>query len=122
MFLAHQIGKYRLLKGGGVGRHSVSALAFTRSHYLLAKRTNKMGSGWVSKFSLHAEELLLRSLVKIKAKERFGYIKVLVLRWSKGKKMWALAKPCKGCSTLLGKYGVDEVHYSNDGGALERLW
>ena len=73
--------------------------------------------GHPSKFTIHAEENLIKKLIKIRAKERFGDISILVLRWCKTKK-WTNAKPCSKCLNEMNKYGIDEIYYSDEKGRI----
>lgn len=78
---------------------------------LIAKSTNRKGSGFVSPFSWHAEELLVRKLRRIRAIERLGPIRVHVARFTKQGHA-RIAKPCPGCFELLSRYGIKEITYT----------
>lgn len=105
-----------------VKRHRLCAVAFSQSGNIIASATNRIhNDGWVSDFSLHSEELLIRKLRKIRAIERFGKIRVLVVRLAKSKG-WAMAKPCKKCEFLLRSYKVQEVSYTDDNGQIVDLY
>lgn len=105
-----------------VKRHRLCAIAFSKSGHIIASATNRIHSdGFVSNFSIHAEEFLINKLRKVKAKERFGKIRVLVVRLAKGKG-WAMAKPCKNCENILRSYGVQEVSYTSEDGSIKILY
>lgn len=101
--------------------HKLAAFAFTKSGALLASACNLRGSGSCSRYSLHAEENLVNKLRKLRAKERFGYIKILVLRKRRGSGEPAMAKPCDRCNLLLNRYGVREIAYSGNDGEVRYL-
>jgi len=114
--------KHKIEKDCTVKRHRLCAIAFSRSGYIIASATNRLHSdGYVSAFSLHAEEMLLNKLRKINAKHRFGYIKILVVRFAKSKG-WAMAKPCKNCEILLKMSGIQEVSYTDESGTICQLY
>lgn len=93
------------------------AIAFSASGHIIAMDTNRRGSGVVSDFSFHAEEYLIRKLIKIKAKERYGKISLFVARWGRGPG-WTFARPCAGCQALMKRYGIWEVQYTDYGGQI----
>lgn len=102
-----------------VKRHRHCALAFSKSGKLIAAATNRISDhGYVSDWSLHAEEMLIKKLRKIHAKERFGYIRILVVRMPKAQE-WGMSKPCSGCSRLIQDYGINDVSFTNNIGAIE---
>lgn len=98
-----------------------AAIAMSKSGYIIASAVNrKHNDGVVSDHSLHAEEALIRKLHRIKAKERFGYIRVIVVRVPKGRE-WGMSKPCPGCERLLIAYGIDDISYTDNDGKLINL-
>jgi len=96
----------------------VVAIAFTSSGHILARATNKAIFGMGNKWSYHAEHMLVNKLHKLKARERYGKIFVMVLRWSRSKMDWAMAKPCSNCESILRKYGIEMVYYSDNDGNI----
>ena len=92
-----------------VRRGKVAAMAFTKSGQLLAFANNRRVTGnkvWTE----HAEEVLLRKLNKLRAFDRYGRLKIFVLRiTSTGVSM---AKPCVKCQSLLDRYDC-EVFYTD---------
>jgi len=115
--LLNTLGKAKILKDCDIKRHRLVAIAFTRSGRIIAIDTNRRGSGAISDFSFHAEEFLIRRLHKIKARERFGDISILVARWGRGPG-WTLARPCEGCQALMARYGIKTVEYTDYGGKV----
>lgn len=91
------------------------AIAFKKNGSFIASATNQLIQGRNDKFSLHSEEALVLKLKKIKAKERFGPLTVLVMRWSPSAK-WTLSRPCKSCQRLLEEYGIDTILFTTNQG------
>lgn len=81
------------------------AIALSHSGHIIAASSNAKGSGIVSKLSIHAEEFLIKKLLKIKAWHRFKGIQIVVLRnsYSKG---WHQVKPCSKCRTYLSNFDI----------------
>lgn len=107
------------LRKSDIRRHKVVAMAFS-GQYMVAGAVNLAGSGKVSSFSFHAEELLINKLRKIKALERFGRISVLVMRLKKTGE-WGMARPCRNCTRLMSNYGVSDVVYTDFDGSIRRM-
>ncbi len=104
-----------------VKRHRHCAMAFSKSGKLIACATNRIfDHGHVSDWSLHAEEMLIKKLRKIHAKERFGYIRILVVRMPKAQE-WGMSKPCDGCQRMIKAYGINEVTYTSESGSLVNM-
>ncbi len=93
------------------------AIAFRKNGSFLASATNQLIQGHKDKFSLHAEEALIFKLKKIKAKERFGPLTVLIMRWSPSAK-WTLSRPCKACQKLLEEYGIHTILFTTNEGNI----
>lgn len=100
-----------------VKRAKVIAVAFRKSGALITSSTNRCVLGSKDRFTFHAEELLIKKLRKIKAKERFDFIEVVVMRWSVTKG-WTMAMPCEKCRELLIDYGINRVSYTDSTGRL----
>lgn len=109
-----EIGRRKILKDCDIKRHRIAAIAFISNGHVIAVETNRKGSGDISDFSFHAEEFLERKLRRIKARERFGRIYVLVTRLGR-QHGWTLAKPCEGCARKLLKYGSTILYTDEDG-------
>jgi tRNA(Arg) A34 adenosine deaminase TadA len=114
-----EIGRKKVNKDCNIVRGNVVAIAFTRSNHIITLETNRRRD--VIKLTDHAEEFLVRKLRKMKAKERLGYIEVLVMRFSTANGI-TIAKPCKPCSRILSAYGIDRVSYTDRGGEVQKLW
>lgn len=99
----------------------VVSIAFTSSGHRIARAINKAIFGATDKFSIHSEDSLVRKLRKLKAKERYGKIFVVVVRWSRLRARWTMAKPCENCQKILKDYGIEDVYYSNREGDIIRL-
>lgn len=96
------------------GRHV--AFAFTKAGNILALETNRRAThGNVTEWTLHAEEFLIKKLIKLRARERFGTIDILVARWDK-MGGWRFSKPCVRCELLMKSYGVRKISYTNQDG------
>ena len=105
------------IKYSNVKKAQMLALAFKSNGALITTATNQIIKGQDNKFSLHAEEHLLRKLRKIKAKERFGPIIILVMRYTSANG-WRMAKPCKSCHKQLITYGVVAILFTNNDGSI----
>ena len=106
-----KLGRQKIVKDCDVKRHRLVAIAFSRSGCVIATATNRKGEGYISDYSFHAEEFLVRKLRKIKARERYGAIRVLVARLSKTG--WASAAPCPGCRKILADYGIKDIWFTD---------
>ncbi len=93
------------------------AIGFKKNGSFIASATNQLIQGQNNKFSLHAEEALILKLKKIKAKERFSSLTVLIMRWSPSAK-WTLSRPCKTCQKLLEEYGIDTILFTTSEGDI----
>ena len=109
--------KNKINRDCDIKRHKLAAIAFSKSGNIIASAVNRKGAGYISDFSFHAEEYLVKKLHKLRARERFGFIRVLVVRMGRATP-WALAKPCNGCRNILNNYGVTEVHYTDSFGRI----
>ncbi len=113
--------KEKINKDCDVKRHRHCAMAFSKSGKLIACSTNRIyEGGHISAWSFHAEEMLLRKLRKIHAKERFGFIRILVVRMPKAQE-WGMSKPCHGCQRIMERYGIDEISYTSEDGSLVNM-
>ena len=100
---------------GNVKNSKTIAIAFRKSGAMIACAVNRI-VGDKGCRTIHAEDALVRKLWKLSAIERFGYINVLVLRWSPGRLRSVMAKPCDACMRKLKKYGISQIAFSNDAG------
>lgn len=97
---------------GNVQKAKMAAIAISESGEIIASAHNRRVWGEKTRFSDHAEEVLLQKLIKLKAFQRYGKIRILVLRITK--KGFGLAKPCKRCQRQLAKYNVEIYYTTND--------
>jgi hypothetical protein len=113
--------KDKISKKCNVRRAQMAAVAFTNRGHIIASSVNVGFRGSMTdnkdKYSMHAEEAVIKKLLKLKAKERFDTINLLVIRHSK-KKGITCSKPCKNCSKQINKYGFNEVFYTDWDGVL----
>ena len=100
-----------------VKRGRVSAIAFTKNGHIITKAHNQKTPGNKSQWTIHAEENLLKKLIKINAFHRFGDIIILVMRFSSNGV--SMAKPCMNCMKQLRKYNVSVFYTGEDGQILE---
>lgn len=103
-----KIAKYTDIK-----KARVSAIAFTKNGNIITYAQNRKIIGSKNRFSIHAEEALIRKLVKIGAFQRYKNIIIFVMRISSDGV--SMARPCKKCAKLLSKYDVDVIYTSWDG-------
>jgi len=101
---AHKTARY-----GNVRKAKMAAIAISQSGEIIASAHNRRVYGHPTKWTDHAEEALLRKLLKMKAFQRYGKIRIFVMRVMKDG--WGLAKPCRKCQQQLAKYDV-EVYYT----------
>jgi len=101
-----------------VKRAKVAAIAFKPNGTIIASAHNRRVNGHPTKWTEHAEEVLIQKLEKLRAFQRFQEITILVLRISK--KGLSIAKPCKKCQKILSKYKIN-VMYSDENGNIEKL-
>lgn len=100
--------------------HRLVAIAMTRNGHIIAHATNRKESISTFRYSIHAEDFLIKKLKKINALHRYKNIVVVVLRMSRAFG-WRLAKPCPRCEGLLLGYGIREIYYTNNFGNLVKL-
>lgn len=111
--------KNKIFKDCSVKNQKLVALAFASNGRLICTETNKKGSGVVSKFSLHAEEGMIKKLKKLNSRYNYRDIVVLVMRYNRINE-WSFAKPCLGCERLLRDYGIKNIYYTDYGGLIKR--
>lgn len=97
-------------KYSNVKKGRVAAIALSQSGRLICCAHNSKACGTKRKWSVHAEDALIRKLVKLNAFKRFGRINILVLRTTK--QGISMAKPCCACQKLLNRYPVN-IFYTN---------
>lgn len=106
--------RHKVLKSN-VRKSKHLSIAFKKNGSFIASATNQLIQGCNDKFSVHAEEALILKLKKLKAKERFGPLIILIMRWSPSTK-WSLSRPCKICRRLLEKYGINTILFTTNNG------
>jgi cytidine deaminase len=108
----------KLTKYSDVKKGRVSAIAFNNNGKILTTAQNRKLIGHGERYSTHAEENLIRKLLKINAFQRYGRITVLVLRLSS--EGVTMARPCKRCQSLIDDYPIDII-YTSWSGELEKF-
>lgn len=108
-------------KRSDINRHKVIALALFGGKMLYA--VNRRGEGRVSRFSYHAEELLVKKIQKERAIQRLGIPVVVILRPKRDGQLGE-SRPCRGCTSLLKGIGVQRAYYvaSNYNGSMLNNW
>lgn len=103
--------------------HKLACVVFNHKGHIYTCDTNRQihSDDDSDKWTFHAEEFVIKKLRRIKARERFRKLYILVARW-RSHAGWGLAKPCGDCERILRIYGVDGVFYTNDEGDIRRLW
>lgn len=99
------------------------ALALRNGFPIAAACNRWSDNGTISEWSEHAEERLVRKLIRINAINRFrGKLSVLVLRFGGvGHGTLRMAKPCGRCQLLLNAAGITEVSYSDVNGNIKEM-
>lgn len=97
-------------KYGNVRKAKMAAIAISQSGEIIASAHNRSVYGDPNKWSDHAEEVLLQKLINLRAFQRYGQIKIFVMRVMKNG--FGIARPCKRCQKQLDNYNV-EVYYTN---------
>tara|TARA_B100001996_G_scaffold194783_1_gene149147 strand:+ start:1590 stop:1919 length:330 start_codon:yes stop_codon:yes gene_type:complete len=67
----------------------------------------------------HAE---MDAINKVKDKSRLRKASIWSVRWKKVNGEWVLgnAKPCKYCRSLMIRWGIKHVYYSDDNGDIQK--
>lgn len=122
MFTQNTIDKARnkIFKDCSVKNQKLVAMAFASNGRLICVETNKKGCGIISKFSIHAEEGLIKKLKKLNSRYNYKDIFVLVMRYNRISE-WSFAKPCIGCERLIRDYGINNIHYTDYGGIIRKI-
>ena len=102
-----------------VKRSKVVAIAFKANGAILCSAINQRCYGRQDKWTTHAEENLIGKLMRLKAKERFGRIYILVARWSRVNG-WSNAKPCEKCRQEIERYGATTVYHTGSCGKVQK--
>lgn len=82
----------------------VVAIAFSGKN-IIAMDTNRRLDGFGDKRTYHAEEMVIRKLWKLRAKDRMGEIKMAVVRVRSDGTVES-KQPCKSCMRELDRYGI----------------
>lgn len=105
-------------KQSDVKRSKISAIAFTPRGHIITTASNQTIKGHKDKFTIHAEENIIKKLEKLNAFKRFKSIILLVVRVnSEGLSM---AKPCCRCMKLLKRYPI-QIMYSDYKGEIVQM-
>jgi len=107
------------LVNSNVMRAKILAIAFADNYRILTFAVNQVFRGSKLRWTYHAEENLIKKLYKIKAKQRFGNINVLVMRLTIDG--WSMAKPCNKCYNDLMRYGVNRILYTDVKGKIREI-
>lgn len=108
----------KVARGGDVIKARMSALAISRSGDIICSSSNRLLLGNNVRYSEHAEQAVMRKLLKVHAFDRFKGISIFVFRISSNGV--SLAKPCLRCQKLLDRYPVT-VFYTTENGTVEKL-
>lgn len=76
--------------------------------------------GGITPWTIHAEEMLVRKMRRLRLRERFGSPTVYVVRFNKAMQRRP-SKPCASCERMLRQYGFSDVWYVGSDGLFERL-
>ena len=111
----------KLLFNCDIIRAKVLAIAMSKNNHIISFACNRMCRNGKEPWSMHAEEALISKLLKINARKRYKYIKLVIIRHST-KKGWTMAKPCEECSHKIDRFGFDEIYYTNSDGDFEKYF
>ena len=99
-------------------RARVGAVVFTDTGNILTHACNCRLYGHKT-LTIHAERSALAKIVKIRARERYGSINMLVVR-VRANGTLSCAKPCQECEYYLREAGI-KVWYTDNNGEVQRL-
>jgi len=91
----------------------MSCIAITKNGRVICSANNRRLQGDYIRWSLHAEQAIIKKLNKLKAFHRFNNITIFVFRISSNG--ICLAKPCLKCQKLLSRYNVKVIYTTNSG-------
>lgn len=115
--------KAKIEKDCDVRGFHVVAMAL-RGGNVIATETNRWSdAGRVSPWTEHAEERLVRKLIRCNAHNRFRrQLDILVLRiGGHDRSSLRCAKPCERCQLLLEAIGVRSIQFSDSDGRIKRV-
>lgn len=119
--IIRRLGLGKIRRSCTVENGRLCAFAFTSSGHIIALETNRRSTtGEITNWSIHSEEFLIKKLYKLRARERYGKIDILVARWDKHGG-WRLAKPCPKCESMMKDYGIRKISYTNELGEYVNL-
>lgn len=100
-----------ILDNCDIKRHRMGCIAFNRKGYVISMSCNRRGSGHVSEYSFHCEEMALNKAKHYRSHNPKEKIYLLVVR-IRSRTDWGLAKPCEGCYQLCKEAGVAGIFYT----------
>lgn len=102
-----------ILANSDIKIHRVGAVLFSANGRIFAMACNMKGNGYVSEFSYHAEEMVLKKgAYKWRQSGQKAYILIVRIRSGLGGGDYGLAKPCEGCHQLCKEAGVKGIFYT----------
>jgi cytidine deaminase len=108
----------QVARASDIVKARMAAIAIARSGEVICTANNRRLQGDYVRWSMHAEESLIRKLFKLKAFNRYKNITIFVFRISA--KGISMARPCIRCQQLLSRYNV-KVLYTTDEGKIQCL-
>lgn len=102
----------KLTRYSDVKRAKISAIAMNSNGKIIAVAHNRRLDGHKSKWTQHAEDVLIQKLRKLKAFDRFDDIIILVMRINKNG--IACARPCQRCQNMLNDYPITVFYTDSD--------
>jgi len=103
---------------GDVIKAKMSAIAISRSGDIICSSSNRLLLGNNVRYSEHAEQAVVRKLLKVHAFDRYKGISIFVFRISSNGV--SMAKPCEKCQKILDRYPLT-VFYTTENGSVEKL-
>jgi len=112
---------FDLAKTSTVRRGKVGAILIKDGGGIVCKSTNMNIYGHSKKFSIHAEEYIIKKAEKMKLFTRFPKEKfsLLVVRWRPLTNKLGNAMPCINCQKILDNYNLN-VYFSNYNGEIKQ--
>ena len=105
-------------KQSPVIRGKVGAVIFTRSGNIIASASNTIFYGQKNKWTVHAEEAVVKKVINFRSRSELGRLFILVVRYKVGSDSLGIAKPCARCTALLKWAGI-KAFFTDENGNIQ---